>query len=65
MTIYNQIKRYKEKIEETYVVEKILHSLQKKFHYIMVAIEESQNDVLLIQSLMGKLQVHEEKVNKI
>jgi hypothetical protein len=66
LTIYNQIKRYGEKMRETCVVEKILRSLQKKFHYIMVAIEESQNiDVLLIQSLMGKLQVHEEKVNKI
>jgi hypothetical protein len=66
LTIYNQIKRYGEKMRETCVVEKILRLLQKKFHYIMVAIEESQNiDVLLIQSLMGKLQVHEEKVNKI
>jgi hypothetical protein len=66
LTIYNQIKRYGEKMREICVVEKILRSLQKKFHYIMVAIEESQNiDVLLIQSLMGKLQVHEEKVNKI
>jgi hypothetical protein len=66
LTIYNQIKRYGEKMRETCVVEKILRSLQQKFHYIVVAIEESQNiDVLLIQSLMGKLQVHEEKVNKI
>jgi hypothetical protein len=66
LTIYNQIKRYGEKMREICVVEKILRSLQKKFHYIVVAIEESQNiDVLLIQSLMGKLQVHEEKVNKI
>ena len=61
-----QVKRYGEKMRETYVVEKILRSLQKKFHYMVVPIEESQNmDVLLIQSLMGKLQVHEEKVNKI
>ena len=53
-------------MREICVVEKILRSLQKKFHYIVVTIEESQNiDVLLIQSLMGKLQVHEEKVNKI
>lgn len=64
--IYNQIKRYREKIEETHVVEKILHLLQKKFHYMVVAIEESWNlKVFLIQGLMGKLQAHDEKANKI
>ena len=37
------MKRYGEKMEETRVVEKILRSLQKKkFHYVVVAIEESQ-----------------------
>jgi len=41
LTIYNQIKRYGEKMEETRVVEKILRSLQKNFHYVMVVIEES------------------------
>ncbi|KAI5563903.1 hypothetical protein BDE02_14G023700 [Populus trichocarpa] len=34
LTIYNQMKRYKEKMEKTCVVRKILHSLQKKFHYM-------------------------------
>ena len=33
LVIYNQIKRYREKLEETHVVEKILRSLQKKFYY--------------------------------
>ena len=41
LAIYNQIKRYGEKMRETYVVEKILRSLQKKFHYMVVPIEES------------------------
>jgi len=41
LTIYNQIKRYGEKMEETRVVEKILRSLQKNFHYVVVVIEES------------------------
>ena len=31
--------RYREKIEEKCVVEKILHSLQKKFYYVVVVIE--------------------------
>jgi hypothetical protein len=41
LVIYNQIKRYEEKVEEIRVVEKILRSLQKKFHYVVVTIEES------------------------
>jgi hypothetical protein len=33
---------------------------------VVVAIEEWQNmDVLSIQDLMGKLQAHEERINKI
>jgi hypothetical protein len=49
LAIYNQIKRYEEKIEETRVVEKIIRLLQKKFHYMVVTIEKSQNiDFLLI-----------------
>jgi hypothetical protein len=56
LAIYNQIKRYGEKIEDTCVVEKILRSLQKKFHYVVVVTEESQNmDFLSIQGLMRKL----------
>jgi hypothetical protein len=66
LVIYNQIKRYGKKIEETRVVEEIIRSLQKKFHYVVIVIEESQNmDVLLIQGLMEKLQAHEKRVNEI
>ena len=39
LVIYNQMRRYGEKIEETRVVEKILLSLQKKFHYMVIVIE--------------------------
>jgi uncharacterized protein (DUF2164 family) len=57
LVIYNQIKRYGERMEETRMVKKILRSLQKKFYYMVVAIEESQNmDFFSIQGLMGKLQ---------
>ena len=66
LATYNQIKRYRKKIKETRVVEKIIHSLQKKFHYVVVLMEESQNmDFLSIQGLMGKLQAHEERLNGI
>jgi len=30
-------------MKETRVVEKILHSLQKKFHYVVIVIEQSHN----------------------
>ena len=37
-------------MEETCMIEKILHSLQKKFHYMVVVIEELKNvDFLTIQ----------------
>jgi len=66
LAIYNQMKRYGEKMEETRVVKKILCSLKKKFYYVVVAIEESRNmDFLTIQGLMQKLQAHEERVNEI
>jgi len=66
LAIFNQMKRYKKKIEEICMVEKILHSLQKRFHYVVAAIEESQSmDFLTIQELMGKLQAHQKRVNDI
>ena len=37
------MKRYRKKIKKTRVVDKILRSLQKKFHYVAVVIKESQN----------------------
>ena len=52
-------------MKETHVVEKIICSLQKKFHYMVVAIEEQDMNFLSIQGLVGKLQAHEERVNKI
>jgi len=52
LVIYNKMKRYWKKMNETCVVEKILRWLQNM-------------KVLSIQGLMGKLQTHEEKINKI
>jgi hypothetical protein len=66
LTIYNQMKRYREKMEETRVVEKILRSLQKKFHYVVFMIKESQNmNVLSIQGLMEKLQAYKERFKRM
>jgi hypothetical protein len=41
LPIYNQMKRYEEKMEETRVVKNIIRSLQKKFYYVVVVIKES------------------------
>jgi len=50
LAIYNQIKRYEEKMKEIRVLEKILRSLQKKFYYMVVAIKKSHKIWMFFQS---------------
>jgi len=45
LAIYNQLKRYEEKVKETHVIKKILRSLQKKFHYVIGPQEKSHCDL--------------------
>ncbi|XP_077246125.1 uncharacterized protein LOC143885992 [Tasmannia lanceolata] len=65
ISLVNQLRVNSEDIQDQMIVEKILRSLTRKFEYIVVAIEESKDLASLsIESLMGSLQSHEQRMKQ-
>ncbi|KAJ0467977.1 putative RNA-directed DNA polymerase [Helianthus annuus] len=66
MRIVNQKRAYGEDVSDQQVVEKVLRSLPTKWDHVVTAIEESKDlSVLTFDQLMGSLQSHEARVNRI
>jgi gag-polypeptide of LTR copia-type len=60
-----QMKRLDEKIEDVRVVDKILRSLNAKFNYVVVAIEESKDmDSMIVDELNDSLVAHKERMKR-
>ncbi|KAE9587482.1 putative RNA-directed DNA polymerase [Lupinus albus] len=59
----NKMRIQGEKLEEVAVVEKIIHSMSRKFYYVVCSIEESNDiDSLSIDALQSSLLVHEQRM---
>ena len=60
ISIVHQLRRNGEKIDNAWVMEKILRSLDSKFSFVMIVIEESKNmEEMTVEQLMGSLQAYE------
>jgi RNase P protein component len=65
MVIVNHMRRNGEALSDARIIEKILRSLNPKFDFVIVAIEESKElDKLTMDELMSSLQAHEQKIVK-
>ncbi|KAI9156917.1 hypothetical protein LWI28_014078 [Acer negundo] len=65
MVVANQLRRNGENLEDMRISEKILRSLDPKFDFIVVALEETKDlETMSVEELVGSLQAHEQKVTR-
>ncbi|KAH1039372.1 hypothetical protein J1N35_041115 [Gossypium stocksii] len=65
-TIVGQLHFYGEQISDEIIVAKVLRSLAIKFDHVEAAIEKSKDlSVLSVDELMGSLQSHEARINRL
>ena len=65
MVIVNQMRRNKEVLSDARITEKILRSLDLKFDFFIVVIEESKEvDKLMVDELMSSFQPYEQNIMK-
>lgn len=64
--IVNQMRSNEDNILEKTVVSKVLRNLTPKFDHVVATIEESKNlSIYSLDELMGSLQSHEARINRI
>ena len=60
LAIINQIRRYRDNINDQKIVQKILRSLSIKFEHVVTAIKEAKDlSKLTLDELCGSLEAHE------
>jgi len=65
MVIVIHTRRNKEALTVARITKNILRSLNSKFDFVVVTIEESKEvDKLMVDKLIGSLQAHEQKIMK-
>ncbi|KAL5816417.1 hypothetical protein ACOSQ3_024795 [Xanthoceras sorbifolium] len=65
MVVANQLRRNGETLTDMRISEKILRSLDPKFDFIVVALEETKDlETMSVEELVGSLQAHEQKVTR-
>jgi hypothetical protein len=63
MGISNKMRFHDEKMDDTIIVKKIIHSLSSKYDYVVCSIEESKDiKAFSLDELQSSLLVHKQKM---